>query len=226
MASRRTDSPMHARLMESAAHLLALEGPSGLSTRKVAAAAGTSTMTLYSHFGSMPELIKAVAEEGYARLADEFERAPRTDDPVADLGGIFAAYISHARASPDLYVVMFGSASLGGYRSTPDDLLRTGRYAYDYIVEAARRAMDAGRLDELAPVAIAAQIWTALHGYVVLELAGYYTPPDAGIRNVLRPMMLNLVIGLGDSRESALRSSGAWFPDDQASSNNGGHNHR
>lgn len=214
MATRRTESPMHVRLLESAAHLLASEGPSGLSTRKVAAAAGTSTMTLYSQFGSMPDLIKAVVDEGFARLAVEFDQVAQTDDPVADLGGVFSAYLSNARANPDLYVVMFGSASLGGYRGSPDDTLQTGRYTYDYIVEAARRAVEAGRLDALGPVAIAAQIWSALHGYVVLELAGYFKPPESGVRNVLQPMLLNLVVGLGDSRESATESARSWFADD------------
>ncbi|MGL6234294.1 MAG: TetR/AcrR family transcriptional regulator [Segniliparus sp.] len=213
MTSRRADPQMRARLLESAAHLLATEGPSGLSTRKIAAAAGTSTMVLYSQFGSMPDLVRAAVDEGFARLAEQFERVPKTDDPVADLGGIFAAYIANARANPDLYVVMFGSASLGGYRGGPDDVLQPGRYAYDYIIEAARRAVAAGRLDEISPVAIAAQIWSTLHGYMVLELANYFTPPDAGIRNVLRPMMRNLVVGLGDVREAADRSSRAWFAD-------------
>lgn len=209
----RNDSPLRLRLLESAARLLATEGPAGLSTRKVAAAAGTSTMALYSTFGSMPDLVKAVADEGFARLADEFSSAPRTDDPVADLGGIFTAYIANARANPDLYVVMFGTASLGGYRGGGEDLQQTGRYAFDYIVDAARRAAAAGRLGDNPPVAAAAQIWGALHGYMVLELAGYFTPPAAGVRNVLRPMMRNLIVGLGDDRQAVAASSESWFAD-------------
>jgi AcrR family transcriptional regulator len=208
---RRDDSPMRLRLLESAARLLATEGPSGLSTRKVAADAGTSTMTLYAQFGSMPDLVHAVVDEGFARLGKEFERVPQTDDPVADLGGIFSAYVANARANPDLYVVMFGSASLGGYRGSGDNILVTGRYTFDNIADAAQRAVAAGRLDELPPAALAAQIWAALHGYMVLELAGYFKPPDAGVRNVLRPMMRNLIIGLGDSKEAAAQSADSWF---------------
>lgn len=210
MTSRRTDSPMRVRLLESAAHLLAVDGPAGLSTRKVAAAAGTSTMSVYAQFGSMPELVKAVVDEGFDRLADEFQAAPTTDDPIADLGGIFAAYIRHARTSPDLYVVMFGTASLGGYRGGPEDLQQTGHYAYDYIAAAAERALTAGRIKGRSPRAIASQIWTALHGYVLLESAGYFTPEERGIRNVLHPLMLNLVIGLGDQPAAAATSASSW----------------
>lgn len=202
---------MRARILESAAHLLATDGPSGLSTRKIAAAAGTTTMTLYAKFGSMPDLVKAVVDEGFDRLAEEFVSADMSDDPVHDLGAIFAAYIKNARANPDLYVVMFGSASLGGYRGGPEDTQATGLHAYGHIVDAAQRAVEAGRLDPLPPFAIAAQIWTTLHGYMTLELAGYYTPPNAGIRNVLLPMMRNLIIGLGDDRDAVVASAAHWF---------------
>ncbi|GGC55760.1 TetR family transcriptional regulator [Hoyosella rhizosphaerae] len=202
---------MRLRLLESAARLLAAEGPSGLSTRKVAAEAGTSTMALYSQFGSMPDLVKAVVDEGFVRLEQAFAQVPQTDDPIADLGGIFDAYITNARKNPELYVVMFGSASLGGYRGTGEEILHTGRYTFDYIVNAAERAIEAGRLDKKPPVAVAAQIWTTLHGYTVLELAGYYTPPSAGVRNVLQPMMRNLIIGLGDKAPDADTSSQTWF---------------
>ncbi|MFD3747511.1 TetR/AcrR family transcriptional regulator [Nocardia sp. NPDC058633] len=211
MTSRKTESPMRARLLESAAHLLATEGPSGLSTRKVAAQAGTSTMSLYAQFGSMPELVRAVVDEGFARLATQFDRVVETDDPIADLGSVFAAYIASGRADPDLYVVMFGSASLGGYRTDAQDLHSLGRHTFDFIAAGAERAVEAGRLKPLAPVAVAAQIWSALHGYMTLELAGYFTPPDAGVRNVLAPLMLNLVVGLGDDHDRAVESSRSWF---------------
>lgn len=213
MTERLRGGEMRARLLESAAHLLAEHGPSSLSTRKVAAAAGTSTMTLYAQFGSMPDLVRAVVDEGFTRLADEFAKVPQTDDPIADLGGVFSAYIANARANPDLYVVMFGSASLGGYRGSGDDLLQTGRFAYDYIAKAAERCVAVGRLHAQHPIGLAAQIWSALHGYVQLELAGYFTPPDAGVRNVLQPMMTALVIGLGDSAEAMAKSSRSWFAD-------------
>lgn len=204
-------SEMRGRLLESAAHLLAEHGPSGLSTRKVAAAAGTSTMTLYSQFGSMPDLVRAVVDEGFKRLADEFAKVPQTDDPIADLGGVFAAYIDYARANPDLYVIQFGSASLGGYRGSGDDVKLTGRYSFEYIARAAERAVEAGRLRDEHPMWLASQIWTALHGYVQLELSGYYAPPESGVRYVLKPMMAALVIGLGDDPEATAQSSKSWF---------------
>ena len=56
-------------LIEAAARLIATEGASGLTLRRVADAVGTSTMAIYTHFGGMPELRRAVRREGFARLA-------------------------------------------------------------------------------------------------------------------------------------------------------------
>ena len=76
---------MRRRLLESAAHLLGEEGPSALSARRLAAEAGTSTMAVYTHFGGMPALVRAVVAEGFRRLYERVGAVPLTDDPVHDL---------------------------------------------------------------------------------------------------------------------------------------------
>ncbi len=75
---------------------------------------------------------------------------PRTDDPIADLAAIAAAYRANALAHPHAYAVMFGSASLGGYRLT-DDEKDVGLAAFEQLVTATRRAIDAGRLRATIP---------------------------------------------------------------------------
>ncbi|WP_187776444.1 TetR/AcrR family transcriptional regulator [Antrihabitans cavernicola] len=210
MTERRLDTDVRARLLESAARLLAQDGPSGMSTRKVAAQAGTSTMALYSQFGSMPELVRAIVDEGFTRLREQIDRIPQTSDPVADLGAIFAAWLDNARDNPDLYVVMFGATALGGYRRSGDDL-QQGRYAFDALASGADRAISAGRFNPGEPVAIASRLWSALHGYVMLEIVGYFDPPNSGVKYVLQPMLVDLVIGLGDQRARAQASATSWF---------------
>jgi AcrR family transcriptional regulator len=71
------------RLIEAAARLLADEGPAGLSTRRLAAEVGTSTMAVYTHFGGLPELVRAVVREGFKRLGDHLSAVSETDDPLA-----------------------------------------------------------------------------------------------------------------------------------------------
>lgn len=185
------------RLIEAAARLLAEEGPGGLSTRRLAAEVGTSTMAVYTHFGGLAELVRAVVREGFKRLGDHLAAVPETDDPLADLAALGEAYRANALDNPELYAVMFGSASLGGYR-LHDDELDEGRYTYDMLVAATQRTMDAGVFRPGDANAVAAQLWSATHGFVMLELAGYLAAdrePDA-VDDVLNPMLAGIVTAL------------------------------
>ncbi len=71
-------------MLHAAVGLLDDHGPDALQTRKVAGAAGTSTMSVYTHFGGMRALIAEVAEEGL-RQFDAALTVPQTADPVADV---------------------------------------------------------------------------------------------------------------------------------------------
>jgi AcrR family transcriptional regulator len=196
--------PVRVRLVEGAARLLADEGPKALSARRLAAEVGTSTMAVYTHIGGMPELVRAVVEEGFGRLAGHLAAAPRSDDPVADLGRLAVAYRANALANPQLYAVMFGSASLGGYRLQGDELA-IGTETFEVMVEATGRAMDAGRLRPGDPAAASAQLWSAIHGFVMLELAGHFNG-DEDAAGVLVPLLLNLTTGLSDDPIATARS--------------------
>jgi AcrR family transcriptional regulator len=204
VTDRRADSAVRARLLEGAARLLAEEGPSALTLRRVATEADTSTMAVYTHFGSMPALAEAVVDEGFARLAALLAEVPRTDDAIADLAGLGRAYLVNARQNPHLYAVMFGTASLGKYRPQTADERERGRYTLDEVVETAARAVAQGRLRPAEPRAIATQLWAAVHGYVMLDVGGYFG--EEGVGQVLVPMIVHLLTGLGADREAALAS--------------------
>jgi AcrR family transcriptional regulator len=180
-------------LLDAAARLISEEGPGALSTRRVAQAAGTSSMGVYTHFGSMPQLVREIVREGFARLEARLKAVDTGGDPLEVMAAIAAAYRDHAIADPHLYAVMFGSASLGGYSLTTQDML-DGRYTLDRLAAVARRAIDAGMLAGDANL-LANRFWAAMHGYVTLELAGYFQPEAGSVHSVLEPMLRALVAG-------------------------------
>lgn len=188
-------SDVRRRLLESAALLLDEEGPDALTARRVAAAAGTSTMAVYTHFGGMPALVREIVVEGFRRLAVHVMNPPRTADPVADLVEMAFSYRANARENPHLYSVMFGARSLGGYSLTPEE--RTvGHYTFEVLSEAVARAMDLGALRQDNPDLVAQQLWTAMHGYVMLDLAGLHLTSTNPEEEVFRPLMTTLLAGL------------------------------
>ena len=204
MIERRADPEVRVRLLEGAARLLTEEGPAALTLRRVATEANTSTMAVYTHFGSMPALADAVVTEGFARLAALLAEVPRTDDAIADLAGLGRAYLINARQNPHLYAVMFGTASLGKYSPRTADERGRGQYTFDEVVETAGRAVAQGRLRPAEPLAVATQLWAAIHGYVMLDVGGYFG--EDGVEQVLVPMIVNLLGGLGADRDAALAS--------------------
>src|SRR6201999_3924225 len=82
-------------LLRVAVDILNQDGPDGLQTRKIASAAGTSTMAVYTYFSGMPGLIAAGGEEGL-RQFDAAMTMPSTPDPVADLMATGIAYREYA----------------------------------------------------------------------------------------------------------------------------------
>ncbi|GLE51271.1 TetR/AcrR family transcriptional regulator [Mycobacterium montefiorense] len=205
-------------MLHAAVALLDEHGPDALQTRKVAGAAGTSTMSVYTHFGGMQALIAAVADEGL-RQFDEALTVPPSDDPVADLFIVGGAYRRYAIERPHMYRLMFGSTSAHGINAPAHNVLTLTlaeieeRYqSFAHVVRGVHRCMQAGRItvgsaeDDAAVVATAAQFWALIHGFVMLELAGYYGDDGSAVTPVLGAMTSNLLVALGDSTEHVAQS--------------------
>jgi AcrR family transcriptional regulator len=194
-------------LIDIAARLLAEEGPRALSTRRLAADAKTSTMAVYTHFGSMSGLVREIVYEGFARLQGDLGQMRQTDDPVTDLCVRGRAYRDNARANSHLYAVMFGGETLTGFELT-DDERQHGRYVLDSIVDCVRRCMDSRRFRRADPHMVAHHLWIAMHGLVNLELGGYLIDPW-GADKCLETQLVALMVGAGDGLDAATASVAA-----------------
>ena len=214
----QTERSVRDELLYAAVGLLDEHGPDALQTRKVASAAGTSTMAVYTHFGGMRGLIAELAEEGY-RQFDAALTVPETADPVADLFVLAAAYRCYATERPHMYRLMFGSTSAHGINAPAGNVLTLTVAeieqhipSFAHVVRAVRRSMRAGRItaDSAAEdgtiIATAAQFWALVHGFVMLELAGFYGDDGAAVAPVLDALSANLLVALGDSPERVAQS--------------------
>jgi AcrR family transcriptional regulator len=194
-------------LIEVAARLLAEEGPTALSTRRIAADAETSTMAVYTHFGGMSGLVREIVYEGFSRLQSRFDRLKETDDPVADLCVLGRAYRHNAEENSHLYAAMFGGESLSGFALSEEDR-QHGRYVLAAIVGCVGRCIEAGRFRAADAGMVAHHMWFSMHGLVNLELGDYLIEPwtaDACFESQL----VTLVVGAGDELEAATVSVAA-----------------
>ncbi len=196
MSPRNADPHLRTTLVDVAARLLAEEGPAALTSRRLAAEVGSSTMAVYSRFPTMAHLRRAVREEAFAHLDSRLDVVPPSDDPVADLVAAGMVFFASGVASPHLYRAMFLD------RPPEDDDLGAG--TYQRIVDLIGRCVDAGRFpaaqDSSIPV-WAAQMWSMRHGMVTMTVAGLL--PAGQARFVLDDMTLRLLIGYGDDPDRA-----------------------
>jgi AcrR family transcriptional regulator len=205
------------RLVEAAIRLLDEGGPEALQARKLAAEIGVSTMAVYTHFGGMAALVDEVARTGFVKLSAWLAEVGETEDPVADIFSLARTYRQAVAEQAQLFAVTFGQSAPGGKRATLSDLTteegreaaQEGLEAFDHIVRATERAIEAGRFRPVDKYQAAAQLWSALHGFVTLEASGHFGPGEQGIDHILIPLGITLAVGLGDTVERAERSTEA-----------------
>jgi len=200
------------RLIDGAIALLAKKGPESLKARAIAAASGMSSMVVYSHFGGVPELVSAMADRGFEDLAAAFAAVPITDDPVIDLFGMATACRNYARANPHLYDLMFGLSARATYRPSAELSARSSerstafRAAHAHVIAGCERLVRSGRVEANPPAALAAQLWSYVHGYISLEVAGHFAEFEDPMAEVLAPMGIAFCIGIGDRPARAIAS--------------------
>lgn len=203
-------------LIAAAIDLLNTDGPESVQIRKVAAAARTSTMSVYKHFGGMQGLVTAVAEEGLRRFGAAQAAAGQTDDPIADFMVTGLAYRQFALDNPHMCRLMFGVTSAHGINAPSRSMFDTTTASpmhpsAEYLFRCVQRSMAAARIDgspdDLSIVLLtAAKFWTMIHGFVMLELAGFWGTHDNAGR-ILASITTDLFVALGDSREKVYESA-------------------
>ncbi|WP_461035590.1 TetR/AcrR family transcriptional regulator [Streptomyces mayteni] len=209
-------SPVATRLLAAAARLLSEEGPAALTTRRLAREVGASTMAVYTHFGSLPDLVRAVIHEGFQRVSERLRALPTTDDPVADLFEECRVTVEYARAEPHHFTVMFSGSPLAGFQMSDDDL-RIGAHALRIARDTVERCVAAGRFRPAEPWLVTRHLWCQIHGLIQLERAGYFgpafVPPGTPY---LETHLRDFAVGAGDTLEAATASVARLQPRGEA----------
>jgi len=198
--ARTKDPAVRALLITRAAQLLRAREP--VTLRSVVDGTGVSTMAVYTYFGGMDGLWRAMRQEGFTRLAATLTTVRSTDDPVRDLAALGSAYLSNALAHPDLYRVMFDATfDLEDPAAADESLLS--------LVRGVERSCAAGRFHaDVDPVTLATQSWAIGHGLASLVTTGPL-PPEALAHGA--PMLVALYTQSGDEPETCRRSVAAGW---------------
>ncbi|AVM01419.1 TetR family transcriptional regulator [Gordonia iterans] len=218
-----TTDAVRERLIDEAYRMITADGAGAVTVRRLAAAAGVSTMAVYTRFGSVGAVTGAVCERGFDEFADLMESVSRSDDPVADLQLLGLTYLAFATAHPHLYTLMFQYTSPDWDAARRSDLMSAGRptdspagrRAFAAMMRALERVGgadargDAGGVGAATPaehLLQAGETWSAVHGLAMLSIAGHLRGAHDAVAESL---LVTLAVGHGADRVAAQASLAA-----------------
>jgi AcrR family transcriptional regulator len=180
-------------LRQAAHDLLATEGPGALTVRRLAAAAGMSTMNIYSRFGGKDGVVEELYLAGFRALAEQMEGDGASGDPMSDLEACGRAYRTFALQNPTYYSVMF-DRTIPGFEPS-DDARAAALGTLEALAHKLERAMDAGLLQRHDPLQVAVSVWSTCHGLMSLELKDV-APPGIDWEGAYTRTLAALLAGL------------------------------
>lgn len=152
------------QFIKAALQVAAEHGPAGLTVRRVAEAAGSSTMGVYSRFGNRTGLLQALYERAFDMLRDAFAAVSVTGEALTDVRGLALAYRTFALQSPSRYAFMFERA-VTDFDPGPDLRARALQNTFGVLAAATAPAAPADTANRNAYL-----LWTTMHGMVSIEL--------------------------------------------------------
>ena len=153
---------MRAQIVEVAAGLLAAGGRDAVSTRAVAAAAGTQAPTIYRLFGDKDGLLAAVLEYGFAKyLADKPPHDPAAD-PIAELRAGWDLHVDFGLANRELFLLMYGDTQPGKRPAAAEAGLAILRTRIHNLAAAGRLSVDVDLAVDLVQAAGSGTVLTLL----------------------------------------------------------------
>lgn len=169
-------------ILAASREIIASDGFTALTMRRLAERIGYSAASLYLHFRNRDEIASEVSRAGYADLLVALRSAtePYRGDAIARLRALAKAYVEFGLRNPQTYMLIFledpsylkaVSASSNG-----DD---PATQSYELLVGVATELIDSGltpakvqgkRLRAVTATELAETLWAGLHGIVSLKL--------------------------------------------------------
>src|SRR5688572_27315208 len=160
-------------VLDAAARILVEEGVAELNMRRLGAAVGASSTIVYTLFGGRDELLLAIFDDALDKMGAEFEKIA-APDPFMRLVGAAVAYRRFALANPHFLHVV--GAPPGPLSKIVASRMRDSK-PYRILLGIVQECMEAGVIARDHPKDFADISWSSVHGFVSLEVAGYF--PDA-----------------------------------------------
>lgn len=171
----RERSETRDKILDAARELFITEGYEGVSMRRVAEKIEYSPTAIYVHFADKNELFRELCHRDYAHLAEVFQSAMISSDPIERLTQIGAIYIDFGTRFPNHYKFMFMTPHPAHEFDDQDREMHGNpeKDAYAFLRWAVQQAIDARCFrEEVRDAELVSQtLWASVHGVISLEIA-------------------------------------------------------
>lgn len=166
-------------LINAALDILQNQGLEALSLRALARATGVTQAAPYSHFREKDDLLAAIAETGFQRLALLMaENAAGLRDPRARVESLMTTYIRFAVENKSLFGLMFGR-ELSDLKRFPTLAMTAGKsYA---LISAALSARQSREMDARF---LTVAVWSLCQGLADLVINEKIDPAKVGAESI------------------------------------------
>jgi AcrR family transcriptional regulator len=199
------------RLIQTAETLIAEQGAETLSMRNLSREIGVSHTAAYRHFRDKQELLRALAQNGFASLAERLERlsAQWRDNPLAHILAQGKAYIDFALENPSRYRIMFGPILI--HNRIEPEFNQAVRMAFAPLLSAIAQGQQRKEIRDGNILELASLCWSLVHGLsqsiidgqllpVLMDASGGLTKKE--IARLTRLVLDTVVSGLIPREES------------------------
>ncbi len=173
---------MQTAILDTARTIVTDSGIDALTIRAVAQALGYSPGAIYDYVGSKEDILVGLYFQGASGLGGQMERAvadlPPGTTAIDGLLSLARGYRAHALANRELYTLVFGGMTC---LPDPPPVEQMGKETggFGTLVRLAQRGVAEGSLVDLPVSLIAHAAWSAVHGFVSLEIQGHITGAEA-----------------------------------------------
>jgi AcrR family transcriptional regulator len=190
------------RILEAAAELLQAGGIDAVSTRAVAAAAGTQPPVLYRRFGDKEGLLEAVSlhiVQGYIAQMRKLLRC--SDDSVEDLRRLWDLFVAFAAAHPECISLIYGGTKRGDGISAAAETMKS------MIGSAIARIADDGKL-RMSVERATALFRSCGVGFVVTQISIPESERDGSLSDMARENAISSITVAAPASRSHTKMTG------------------
>ena len=163
--------------------------------RRIAGEVGVTPMAIYHHFPNREEMLAAVVDCEFNKLADFFAPEKTSKTFEASMVHALDRYVDYALARPRIFEYVFGMPRPNA-RRFPDDFRAGHSPTLNIIADTIRYWIKDGKLKRDDVWEIAMELWAHAHGYLGLWQAGRFHLSEDEFRKLVHRSFRRLLYGL------------------------------